>query len=186
MTEAPNNSFTPPRQQQHSLAKGVAGSKGGFDAGNGDGFGGRVGGKSVSPLMETCPPSMPLLRPSKKPKTTHDGGYLSARQQAKGEHKRKNVRLKPKSALLTQWLRCSGDDDYRPGRVHSGRGSATYSPFFSWRFAEVVDLSCTRGAGLRFPQRKASRYQRELVPREARFLWRCSAVEDRHAGGREP
>ena len=80
VTEAPNDSFTPPRQQQHSLAKGVAGSKGGFDAGDGDGFGGRVGGKSVSPLMETCPPSIPLLRPPKKPKTTYDGGYRSARQ----------------------------------------------------------------------------------------------------------
>ena len=39
-----------PRQQQHSLAEGVAGSKDGFDAGDGDGFGGRVGGKSGSLL----------------------------------------------------------------------------------------------------------------------------------------
>ena len=50
VTVAPNDSFTPPRQQQHSLAEGVAGSKGGFDAGDEDGFGGRVGGKSGSLL----------------------------------------------------------------------------------------------------------------------------------------
>ena len=104
MTKAPNDSFTPPRQQQQSLAKGVAGSKGRFDAGDGDGFGGRVGGKSGNPLMESFPLSIPLLRPSTKPKTAHDGGYRSARQQAEGESKCKNVRLKPKPALLTQWL----------------------------------------------------------------------------------
>ena len=68
--------------------------------------------------MESSPPLIPLLRPSKKPKTTHDGGYRSARQEAKGEPERKNVRLKPKPALLTQWLRGSGDDDDCPAPVH--------------------------------------------------------------------
>ena len=50
MTEAPNDSFTPPKQQQHSLVDGVAESKGGLDADDGDGFGGRVGDKSGVPL----------------------------------------------------------------------------------------------------------------------------------------
>ena len=75
VTEAPNDSSTPQRQQQPSLAKGVAGSKGGFDTGDGDGFGGGGGGKSRSLLMESSLLSIPLLRPSKKPNTMHDGGY---------------------------------------------------------------------------------------------------------------
>ena len=130
VTKAPNDSFTPPRQQQHSLADGVAGSKGGLDAGDGDEFGGRVGGKSGGPLHGKLSGFDTLLRPSKKPKTTHDGGYRSSRHQAKGEPKRKNVRLKPKPALLMQWLRGSGDEDYRPAPVHYGGKSAVYSPSF--------------------------------------------------------
>ena len=120
VTEAPNDSSTPQRQQQPSLAKGVAGSKGGFDAGGGGGVGGGGGGKSGSLIMENSPPSIPLLRPSKKPKTMHDGGYRSARQQTKGEPKRKNVHLQPKPAPLTQWLWGSWEDDSRSSSVRSG------------------------------------------------------------------
>ena len=130
VTEAPNDSSTPQRQQQPSLAKGVAGSKGGFDAGDGGGFGGGGGGKSGSLLMENSPPSIPLLRPSKKPKTMHDGGYRSARQQAKGEPKRKNVHLQPKPAPLTQWLWGSWEDDSRSPSVHSGGGTPLTLPLF--------------------------------------------------------
>ena len=141
VTEAPNDSSTPQRQQQPSLAKGVAGSKGGFDTGDGDGFGGGGGGKSGSLLMESSPPSISLLRPSKKPKTMHDGGYRSACQQAKGEPKRKNVHLQPKPAPLTQWLWGSGEVDSRSAPVHFGGGAPLNLPLFhclsptSWTLA---------------------------------------------------
>ena len=91
--------------------------------------------------MESSPPSIPLLRPSKTPKTTHDGGYRSVRQQAEGESKRKNVRLWPKPAPLTQWLWGSGEDDSRPASVHSGGGAPLTPPSFhglsptSWTLA---------------------------------------------------
>ena len=80
--------------------------------------------------MESFPPSIPLLRPSKNPKTTHDGGYRSVRQQAEGGSKRKNVRLWPKPAPLTQWLWSSGEDDSRPASVHSGGGAPPTPPSF--------------------------------------------------------
>ena len=111
VTEAPNDSSTPQRQQQPSLAKGVAGSKGGFDAGGGGGVGGGGGGKSGSLLMEKSPPSIPLLRPSKKPK-------------------RKNVHLQPKPAPLTQWLWGSWEDDSRSPSVRSGGGTPLTLPLF--------------------------------------------------------
>ena len=110
----------------------MAGSKGGFDTGDGDGFGGGRGGKSGSLLIESSPPSIPLLRPSKKPKTMHDGGYRSARQQAKGEPKRKNVHLQPKPAPLTQWLWGSWEDDSRSPSVHSGGGTPLSLPLFHY------------------------------------------------------
>ena len=130
VTEAPNDASTPQRQQQHSLAIGVAGSKDGFDAGDGDEFGGGVGGKSGSPLTESSSHSIPLLRPSKKPKTTHDGGYRSVCQQAVWEFKRKNGHLQPKPVPLMQWLWGSGEDDSRPASVHSGGGAPLTPPSF--------------------------------------------------------
>ena len=141
VTEAPNDASTPQRQQQHSMAIGVAGSKDGFDAGDGDEFGGGVGGKSRSPLMESSSHSIPLLRPSKKPKTTHDGGYRSVCQQAVWEFKRKNGHLQLKPAPLTQWLWGSGEDGSRPASVHSGGGAPLTPPSFhglsptSWTLA---------------------------------------------------
>ena len=170
VTEAPNDSSTPRRQQQPSLAKGVAGSKGGFDTGDGDGFGGGGGGKSGSLLMESSPPSIPLLRPSKKPKTMHDGGYRSARQKAKSEPKRKNVHLQPKPAPLAQWLWGSGEDDSRSASVHSRGGTLLALPSFhclsptSWTLVAhgaPGDDSLRRarldsGAGLSGPQRASS------------------------------
>ena len=141
VTEAPNNSSTPQRQQQHPFMTGVAGSKGGLDAGDGDGYAGGVGGKSESPLMASSAPSIPFLRPSKKLKTNHDKGYRSARQQAEGEHKRKNIALQPTPAPLTQWLWGSGKDDSRPASAHSGGGAPLTSPSFydlstmSWTLA---------------------------------------------------
>ena len=140
-TEAPNNSSTPQRQQQHPLGTKVAGRKRGLDTGGRDDYAGGVGGESGSPLMASSLPSIRSLRPSKKPKTTHDEGDRLARQQAKGEHKRKSVLLQPKPALLTEWLWGSGDDDSRPVSVHSGGGAPLTSPLFygvsppSWTLA---------------------------------------------------
>ena len=170
VTEEPNDSSTPQRQQQPSLAKGVAGSKAGFDTGDGDGFGGGGGGKSGSLLMESSPPSIPLLRPSKKPKTMHDGDYRSAHQKAKGEPKRKNVHLQPKPAPLAQWLWGSGEDDSRSASVHSRGGGLLTLPLFhclsptSWALVAhgaPGDDSFRRarldsGAGLSGPQRASS------------------------------
>ena len=78
--------------------------------------------------MESSPPSIPLLRPSKKPNTMHDEGYRSARQQAKGEPKRKNVHLQPKPAPLEQWLWGSEEYDSRSASVHSGGGAPLTLP----------------------------------------------------------
>ena len=141
VTEAPDCSSTPQRQQQHPFVTGVAGSKGGLDASDGDGYAGGVDGESGSPPMASSPPSIPFLRPSKKLKTNHDEGYRSGRQQAEGGHKRKNVALQPKPAPLTQWLWGSGGDDSRPASAHSGGGAPLTSPSFyglspiSWTLA---------------------------------------------------
>ena len=140
-TEAPNNSSTPQRQEQHPLVTKVAGSKRGLDAGDGDDYAGGLGGESGSPLMASSSPSIRSLRPSKKPKRTHDEGYRSARQQAQGEHKRKNVPLQPKPAPLTEWLWGSGEDDSRAVSVHSGERAPLPPSFFhgvsppSWTLA---------------------------------------------------
>ena len=140
-TEAPNNSSTTQRQQQHRLATEVARSKRGLDAGDRDDYAGGVGGESGSPLMASSLPSIRPLRPSKKPKTTHDEGYRSARQQAEREHKRKNIPLQPKPAPLTEWLWSSGEDDSRPVSVHSGGRVPLPPPLFygvsptSWTLA---------------------------------------------------
>ena len=139
--EAPNNSSTPQRQQQHPLVTEGAGSKRGLDAGDGDDYAGGVGGESGNPLMASSSPSIRSLKPSKKPKTTHDEGYRSARQQTEGAHKLKNVPLQPKPAPLTEWLWGSGDEDSRPVSVHSGGGVPLPPPLFSdvsptsWTFA---------------------------------------------------
>ena len=75
VTEAPNGSSTPQKYKHHSLVTGVAGNNGGFDASDGDGFGGVVGGENENPLMANSPSSTHLLRPSKKPKNMYDRDY---------------------------------------------------------------------------------------------------------------
>ena len=162
----------------------MAGNNGGFDAGDGDSFGGVVGGENRNPLMADSPSSTHLLRP-KKPKKMYDRNYQLIRQQAEGEPKRKNASLQSKPTPFTQWLWGSREDDYRPASVHSG-GSAAQFPFFPWSLADVVNLSRTRGAGLRFPRKSASRWRRGLVRRAARFLRRRLVDQNRHAGGLEP
>ena len=81
--------------------------------------------------MESSPPSIPVLRSSKKPNTTHDSGQRLARQQAEGEPKRKNIHLQLKPAPLTQWLCNLGEEDSHPASVHSGREErAANAPLF--------------------------------------------------------